>query len=88
MLGLVVVAYASEIDVEWEEWKEKYNKVYNDGAEESHRFSIWKENRAMILSHNKKDKSYTMAVNKFADLTSEEFRYKIHGHGNSCSLTF
>ena len=38
----------------------------------------------MIIEHNSGDFSYKLRLNQFADLTSDEFKLKIHGHDGSC----
>lgn len=48
-------------------------KTYKSHDEYAHRFGIWKENRAAIKAHNLSKKSWSLAINKFGDLTQEEF---------------
>ena len=61
-----------------------YGRVYLDTNEKEKRFKIFKENVARIDSFNSANKRpYKLGVNKFADLTNEEFkatrnRYKDH----------
>merc|ERR1711862_295560 len=76
---------------EWEAWKLKYNKSYVYGThedavssqEESFRMKVWLENKAMIESHNrlfyKGEKSYSLKMNKFADLLHHEFVATMNG---------
>ena len=52
----------------------KYNKVYSN-EEFDHRFGVFKRNMQFIEDHNKKGLSYTLKMNKFGDLTNEEFKY-------------
>ncbi|CAH1173503.1 unnamed protein product [Phaedon cochleariae] len=62
---------------EWNEFKLKHGKSY-DTKEEVNRFSIFQSNLLTIVNHNKKygngESTFKMAINKFADLTSEEFK--------------
>jgi len=51
----------------------KYNKQY-DSADFFHRFNLFKENHAKIIEHNASGSSYTLAINKFADMTQEEYK--------------
>lgn len=55
----------------------KYGKTYKSPGEEVIRFKLFKENLKIIKNHNDRyeigQESYTMGVNKFADLTQEEF---------------
>jgi len=57
----------------WAAWKSIHNKNYHQ--EESLRFSIFKENYQKIISFNADPENHGVkfALNKFADLTSEEF---------------
>ena len=48
-------------------------------AEEAFRFSVFRANAAKVVAHNAKGLSWTMALNKFADLTTEEFAAKYIG---------
>jgi len=51
------------------------------------RFTTYTENLKLIKSHNRKGLSYTLAPNKFADLTWEEFRRHRLGAAQNCSAT-
>lgn len=60
----------------------QFNKHYvQDSAEVRYRRTVYEANVARIIAHNaRKDTSYKMAVNGFADLTQIEFRVKHLGH--------
>jgi KDEL-tailed cysteine endopeptidase len=62
----------------WKEFnlfRERFNKIYETLAEEETRFSIFRKNFITILSHNAIiGQNFTMGVNQFTDLTSEEFK--------------
>jgi len=64
-------------DAEWITWKNTHGKVYEQ-HEESHRRSVWEENKRFVLKHNYQYDigvhTYKVGMNKFADLTNEEFR--------------
>ncbi|XP_066140805.1 digestive cysteine proteinase 1-like [Euwallacea fornicatus] len=72
---LVLVASASE--EEWTNYKTKFEKVYASEAEHQVRYQAFKTNLQKIQEHNAKyDQglvTWYMAVNKFTDLTAEEF---------------
>jgi len=55
------------------QWKLAYKKVYTSASEESFRFATFLENYYTIIQHNAQDKSVTLGLNEFSDLTSEEF---------------
>ncbi|CAG9822447.1 unnamed protein product [Phaedon cochleariae] len=61
---------------EWNDFKLTHGKYY-DMKEEANRYSIFESNMLTIANHNKKyengESTFKMAINKFADLTPEEF---------------
>lgn len=58
-------------------FKTEYKKSYGSVGEARFRFEIFKMNLALIQEHKaKKDQSYTLDVNQFADLSYEEFKSK------------
>ncbi|RYR21312.1 hypothetical protein Ahy_B03g066603 [Arachis hypogaea] len=63
-----------------EKWMEEYGKVYKDGEEKERRFQIFKNNVEFIESFNVAgDKSFKLSVNRFADLSVEEFKASLNG---------
>ncbi|KAL7631752.1 UNVERIFIED_CONTAM: hypothetical protein RMT77_017933 [Armadillidium vulgare] len=81
LLFLVVLVWASAlstVDQDWEDYKTKYNKEYSP-EEDIKRHQIFNENKLMIEEHNKKyeegEVTYTMEINKFADMLLEEISY-------------
>jgi len=73
-----------ELRLLWTSWKAQYSKMYPHQAEEELRFQIFTENYALINSHNAEGHSFYMVLNKFADLTNEEFGAQYascHGKG-------
>jgi C1A family cysteine protease len=74
---LVVFAFASALFDPHELLFRKFmfqNKKHYKGDEYKKRLSVFKDNVAKIMNHNKQGKSYRMAINQFADLTQDEFR--------------
>ncbi|EEF37250.1 cysteine protease, putative [Ricinus communis] len=64
-----------------EKWMAKHGKVYKDDKEKLRRFQIFKSNVVFIESFNTAgNKSYMLGINKFADLTNEEFRAFWNGY--------
>jgi cathepsin L len=57
---------------EFTDWMQANKKSYHHD-EFSMRFNIWKRNHQAISAHNAASNSYTMAMNKFGDLTNQEF---------------
>ena len=69
---LVATAVAFEHAEEWELWKTKHSKTYDNEMEELRRRIVWTSNKAYIEEHNKhSDKfGFTVGMNAFADLVS------------------
>ena len=57
----------------WSSWKSVYGKVYSI-AEEISRFKIFLQNYKKIVEHNRKNKEVKLSLNKFGDMTTEEFQ--------------
>jgi cathepsin L len=65
---------ASELDdADFKNFIAEYSKKYSSLDEFHYRYQIFKSNLEKISQHNSKQSSWTMAINKFADLTPEEF---------------
>ncbi|CAD8073929.1 unnamed protein product [Paramecium sonneborni] len=63
----------SEEQQSFKGWQKQYNKFYSK-SEEAYRQIVFNKNIELIKRHNQNpNKSYSMAVNQFADLTDEEF---------------
>ena len=68
-----------EVMVIYEQWLMKHGKNYNALGEKEKRFEIFKDNLRFIDEHNAEDRPYKLGLNRFADLTNEEFRSKYLG---------
>jgi len=77
LLFCAAVASATVSD-EFHAFKLQHGKVYRNEAEHAHRMRAFSENLDKIAKHNKEaaegKHTYTLGVNKFADLTEEEWR--------------
>ncbi|KAK6130863.1 hypothetical protein DH2020_035381 [Rehmannia glutinosa] len=59
----------------YESWMVKHGKSYNALGEKEKRFQIFKDNLRYIDEQNAvADRSYKLGLNRFADLTNEEYR--------------
>lgn len=65
-----ITAYQLE---EFHNFMLRYNKLYPSNQEYSARLQIFTQNLNIIQDHNSQDLPWKLAVNQFADLTSEEF---------------
>ncbi|KAI4337008.1 hypothetical protein L6164_015470 [Bauhinia variegata] len=68
-----------EVMAMYEEWLVKHGKVYNALGEKEKRFEIFKDNLRFIDEHNAENRTYKVGLNRFADLTNEEYRSKYLG---------
>jgi len=57
----------------FQQWKITHNKGYSAGMEEEHRFNVFSHNYLSILEFNNVQDDVQLALNHFADLSSEEF---------------
>ena len=64
------------------EWKTKYSKNYASPNEHRYRMFVFHNNLQYINQMNKAQSSFALAINKFADLTKEEFLAKYTGASN------
>ncbi|KAJ0986762.1 hypothetical protein J5N97_005118 [Dioscorea zingiberensis] len=62
----------------YDAWMFRHGKVYN-GILDEKRFEIFKDNLRFINEHNAGDHGYKLGLNRFADLTNEEFQEKYLG---------
>jgi len=78
ILGLVLSKRLIEEDVGlnrielWQKFKKEFNKNYNE-TEDFHRFQIFTENLYKYAQFNKENPLAIFGVNKFSDLSEEEF---------------
>ncbi|XP_075061333.1 cathepsin L-like proteinase [Mixophyes fleayi] len=75
--AIIICASSSRIlDQQWNVWKSKYEKKYVTLHNEQFRRKAWEETWNMVQKHNRLAKQgltkYTMAMNQFADMTTEE----------------
>jgi len=91
---LAVIASASAFTVfdeslnnAWEQFKLEHSKVYESVSEESSRRLIWERNHNKIAKHNQEFSAgvhtFTMKMNKFGDMTNQEFRRQMNGYNSS-----
>jgi len=78
------VSYQALVEEQWHEFKLEHKKFYETEEEESHRKIIFMTNLHKITKHNELYAmgitSYKMGINRFGDLTSDEFLklYTVH----------
>jgi cathepsin L len=62
-----------DIKYVFEDWKVKYGKRYETELEHRYRYSVFAENLANIQERNAQGRTIKLGLNKFADLTNDEF---------------
>jgi len=90
LVACVAALSEKEYQTAFTKWMQKHNKSYAHD-EHQYRYRVFRSNLDFVNTHNAKaDKTFTVATNKFADLTSSEFNaiykglkvpkgYKHHG---------
>lgn len=82
--ALAAITYRDVLKEEWLLFKEKYQKNYNSEEEDNYRFKVFLENKHKVASHNRRhangQHSYSLGINKYADLTHEEFVKTMNGY--------
>lgn len=75
--------FSAELDSEWEAYKTTHNKQYQGDAETIRRL-IWEKHVHIIQKHNlEADRgvhTYTLGMNEYGDLTTEEFTSMMNGY--------
>jgi len=78
--GVAAQTSPPNYDMLWNNWKMEYGFTSNDIDEENKRFAIFKENVDFIYATNAKGLSYTLGLNQFSHLTSDEFSSQYMGY--------
>lgn len=68
------LAHEREVTLAFTDFKNAYDRTYSTPEEESARRAIFKANYERIIATNKEQEDFKLGVNKFADLTQDEFR--------------
>jgi len=81
------------MEYEWNEFKDKYEKKYENDAEHNLRQKYYLENRYQIIKHNSKVNSakasngerpsFMLGLNKYADMLNHEFSAVMNGYKSS-----
>jgi C1A family cysteine protease len=62
-----------EIQDAFKKWKEGRKRLYNNGKEEDNRLRIFADNYKMVKKMQSENRTYEVELNKFADMSTEEF---------------
>lgn len=81
-VGCFALASAGTLHQEFQKWKMTNLKNYSSEAEDTARFQVWRDNFEFVKEHNLRylsgEESYTVEMNKFADMTEQEFANKMN----------
>uniref|UniRef100_H9YXJ9 Cathepsin L1 preproprotein n=1 Tax=Macaca mulatta TaxID=9544 RepID=H9YXJ9_MACMU len=84
-IASATLTFNHSLEAQWTKWKAMHNRLYGMN-EEGWRRAVWEKNMKMIELHNQEysqgKHSFTMAMNTFGDMTSEEFRQVMNGFQN------
>ncbi len=67
--------------LDFQAWVTEHGKLYSGSTEFLYRADIYHQNLQRIAEHNAGNHTWTMAANKFADLTAEEFTARMRSGG-------
>ncbi len=70
LASLATLARPEVLDEEWYVWKQFHGKVYGDESEEQARKGVWSENYQLVEKHNMANLSFSLEMNRFADMVS------------------
>ncbi|XP_062301717.1 procathepsin L-like [Osmerus eperlanus] len=83
LIFVVAGHYISDLNEQWEKWKDKYQKSYGNKVEDLHRRIVWEKNLRLVHKHNEETStgqhSFTMGVNHLTDMTAEEVNILLNG---------
>jgi len=91
LLGCVAIASAltplseEENQFLFVSWAKEHGKVYTHD-EFFHRYGTFKQNLAIVRAHNAGKHTFTLAMNKFGDMTRDEFKGKMNGYKSRAHL--
>lgn len=73
LVVLFVTAIVCQSDTEWQQYKEKYGKVYATAEEEQLRRNCWAQAQRTVKENNQV-KQYLSETNEWSDRTEEEWK--------------
>jgi len=74
-------------EVLFREWMEVHHKSYSTEAERALRFSVFRDNLALVKANSGRGSTATFGLNKFSDLTPSEFRRQYLRSSSSSSVS-
>jgi len=80
LLLAVVCINALTTEESFKLWLQKHDKDYGCDNEYAYRLGVFRSNLQFVEEHNRLNLGYTVAMNKFADLTASEFASIYNGY--------
>ncbi|XP_068944084.1 procathepsin L-like [Petaurus breviceps papuanus] len=81
-IAAAIPQFDRTLDTKWNEWKSQHRRTYGM-SEDNWRRATWEKNLRMIEMHNQEYSAgkhgFQMKMNKFGDMTNEEFRQVMNG---------
>jgi cathepsin L len=78
------------LDIEWSKFKFEHRKSFTSVSEENSRRLTWEKNLKYINAHNLQfdlgKKTYTLKMNKYGDMTNQEFVRQMNGFNMTKSM--
>ncbi|GAB4827068.1 hypothetical protein Ancab_033951 [Ancistrocladus abbreviatus] len=74
------LSFEPSMEERHEQWMAQHGRVYKNDIEKVRRLMIFKKNVERIEARNKMNQGFMLAINSFADLTTEEFRASRTGY--------
>ena len=82
--------FDATLDNLWEEFQQVHNKEYASAEESTRRRLTWESNLKFINQHNLEHSlgkhTFTVGMNKYGDMTNEEFVSQMNGYNMSRTL--
>ena len=79
LAGFATATNMEEFSNLWSAWKTLHQKTYASQEEDIERFVVFVENYHRVIKFNSENDSTRLALNKFADLTKQEFKAQMTG---------
>jgi len=70
---------SDDVEVAFNKWCMEQGKAYGNNDEKAYRKGVFANNMAEVRAHAEKNSSYRKALNKYADLTAQEFKTQYLG---------
>jgi len=86
LVGCFTASQATDPKAAFDEFVSKYNRQYDSQEEREKRFNIFSQTLAKIEAYNAKGYEWSAGVNKFADVSEEEFLSTHFGYKEGSGL--